>query len=185
LVIGGNGGWWKVVIIVKEWLTVTELAEKTNIPDTTVRRYIGKFPDFFTYKGGSRSRRYEGISIKILVRIKNLFDSGFETEQVDAMLRNEFPMVVSGDDKQQEKESNTPALATGEDIAEIKDALKQQQEFNKLLLERLENRDKEYYNKFDQILRMIQEEKQERLEIAATQEQEQQKKGFFAKLFGK
>jgi DNA-binding transcriptional MerR regulator len=170
----------------KEWLTIMELAEKTNIPDTTIRRYIQKFNDFFPYKGGSRSRRYEETAIKILVRIKNLFDSGYETDQVDATLRNEFPMVV--DDGNNEKETNTPTLATAEDIAEIKEALKAQSEFNKLLVEKLEQQQsyiEESLNKRDRVLmnsvRAMQEERKLLLETAASKETE--KKGFWSRLF--
>lgn len=173
----------------KEWFTITELAEKTSIPDTTIRRYIQKFNEFFPHKGGSRSRRYEEVSVKILVRIKNLFDSGYETDQVDATLRNEFPMVVDGD--KQEVMEFTPTLATAEDINEIKEALKQQNEFNQLLLEKLESQEryiKESLEKRDQVLmeslRTMQEDKKLLLEVAAAHEEEK-KKGFFAKLFGK
>lgn len=175
----------------KEWYTITELAEKTSIPDTTIRRYIAKFNDFFVFKGGSRSRRYEETAIKILVRIKNLFDSGYETEQVDATLRNEFAMVVDGD--KEEKESTTPALATAEDILEIKEALKAQTEFNKLLVEKLEQQEqyiKESIERRDaqlmESIRAMQEERKLMIETAAAAAAEkEEKKGFFARLFGK
>lgn len=169
-----------------------ELAEKTNIPDTTIRRYIAKFPDFFQVKGGSRSRRYEDTAIKVLVRIKNLFDNGYETDQVDAKLRHEFPMVVDGD-KTEEPESHTPTLATAEDITEIKQALSQQSEalheFNKLLLEKLDQQQRyidEKLEKRDQLLmesiRVSQEEKRALIEMAASSNEK--KKGFFTRLFG-
>jgi DNA-binding transcriptional MerR regulator len=178
-----------VVAVVKEFFTITELAEKTSIPDTTVRRYIQKFSDFFMYKGGSRSRRYEESAIKILIRVKNLFDNGYETEQVDAILRKEFSMIIDGD--KQEENDKTPALATAEDVAEIKESLKEQKEFNKLLLERLEQQDryiKESLESRDRTLmeslRTIQEEKQARIETAASMEKEEKKKGFLSRLFG-
>src|SRR3954462_15928408 len=122
----------------KEYLSINQLAEQTLIPDTTVRRYIAKFPDFFHYKGGSRSRRYEDSGIKILKRIKDLYDQGYETDQADEVLRKEFTMIVDGDNVENSAEKpHTPALATVEDVTEIKELLKQQQEFNKLLLEKL------------------------------------------------
>lgn len=170
----------------KEWYTITELAEKTNIPDTTIRRYIAKFNSFFVFSGGSRSRRYEETAIKVLIRIKNLFDSGYETDQVNHALSNEFPVVIDGE---KENEVNTPAvLATSEDIFEIKQALKQQTEFNKLLIEKLEHQEryiKESLKKRDlqlvESLKAIQEERKALIESAAAQE----KKGLFFRLFGK
>jgi DNA-binding transcriptional MerR regulator len=194
--------WWGIV---KEWYTIKELAEQTNIPDTSIRRYIDKFHDFFTFKGGSRSRRYEETAIKILIRIKNLFDNGYESEQVDATLRNEFPMVVDGD--KEDEADKTPVLVTVEDVAELKQAQREQQEMNKLLLEKMEKQEhfnkalleqlknqeayiRESLEKRDQLLlesiRTVQEEKKLLLEMAAAQEKEsEKKKGFFSRLFGK
>ncbi|MCL6573880.1 MAG: hypothetical protein K6T88_19725 [Bacillus sp. (in: Bacteria)] len=51
------------------------------------------------------------------------------------------------------------------------DALKQQQDFNKLLVEKLkekEERDKEYYKRFDETIRIVREEKQAILQITAS-----------------
>lgn len=175
----------------KEWLNINELSEQTLIPDTTVRRYIQKFPDFFTYKGGSRSRRYESSGIKVLKRIKNLYDQGYETDQVDEVLRQEFPVIVDGDTVADNTEkAYTPTLATVEDVAEIKDALKEQREFNKLLLEKLDNQEryiKESIEKRDQVLmetmRVMQEERKAIQETASTKEEE--KLSFWGKLFKK
>lgn len=192
----------------KEWYTIKELAEKTNIPDTTIRRYIDKFHDFFIFKGGSRSRRYEDTAVKILIRIKNLFDNGYESDDVDATLRNEFPMVttVVDGDNQVEHDNAVPVLVTAEDLIELKQAQKEQQEMNRLLLEKMEAQEqfnkalleqlknqeayiRESLEKRDQLLmesiRSVQEEKKLLLEMAAAQEKEnEKKKGFFARLFG-
>ena len=122
-------------MITKEWLTINELADKTGIPDSTIRRYIAKFSDFFVVKGGSRSKRYEDTAIKILLRIKDLYDKGLETDQTHNTLLKEFPRIV--DHEAPEEQSNLPALATSDDITEIKQMLKAQQEFSNRLLDRL------------------------------------------------
>ncbi|SFD03406.1 Protein of unknown function [Bacillus sp. OV322] len=172
----------------KEWFSIIELAEKTNIPDTTVRRYISKFPNFFTHKGGSRSRRYEDTAVQVLVRIKNLFDEGYETDQVDSKLRNEFAVIIDDNNVVENDERVvTPTLATFEDMLEIKKALADQMEFNKLLLEKLNNQEnyiKESLDKRDrqlmESLRTIQEEKKALVEVAASKD----KPSFFQRLFG-
>lgn len=172
----------------KEWLNINELAEQTNIPDTTIRRYISKFSTFFIHKGGARSRRYEDKAVKVLIRIKQLYDEGHESEEVDNVLRREFAVVIDGDKGEELFEkSSTPALATAEDMAEIKEALKQQQEFNKLLIEKLAEQEryiKEVLENQDQLLlesvKVIQEQKS-LLESATTTE----KVSFFKKLFMK
>ena len=161
----------------KEWLNINQLAEHTNIPDTTIRRYITKFSTFFIHKGGARSRRYEDKAVKVLIRIKQLYDEGHESDEVDNVLRREFAMVIDGDKAEESFEkSSTPALATAEDMAEIKEALKQQQEFNKLLIEKLAEQEryiKEILDNQDQLLsesvKLIQEQKSV-LESATTTE---------------
>lgn len=119
----------------KEWLTINELAEKTGIPDSTIRRYIAKFSDFFVVKGGTRSKRYEDTAVKVLQRIKDLYDKGYETEQTHNALLKDFPLIA--DDDAPEETTNLPALATSDDVAEIKQMLKAQQEFSNRLLDRL------------------------------------------------
>ena len=118
-----------------EWYTINELADKTGIPDSTIRRYIAKFSDFFVVKGGTRSKRYEDTSVKVLLRIKDLYDKGYETEQTHNALLKDFPRII--DEELTEESSSLPALATADDIAEIKQMLKAQQEFSNRLLDRL------------------------------------------------
>jgi DNA-binding transcriptional MerR regulator len=174
------------VVEVREWLNIKELAERTNIADTTIRRYIDKFSDFFNYKGGVRSRRYDDSAIKVLVRIKQLFDDGYETNEADSILRKEFAVVI--DDGRSEKEVNTPALVPAEEFEEMKKEINELKELNKLLVERLEKQEEERKKREDhrdfqlvEIMRFIQEEKQLRIEAAATED----KASFWSKLFGK
>jgi DNA-binding transcriptional MerR regulator len=182
----------------KEWLNINELAEKTLIPDTSVRRYISKFPDFFQSKGGSRSKRYEDSGIKVLVRIKNLFDSGYETDQVDEVLRKEFPVIIDGNKvEESEEKASTPPLATVEDVEEIKAMLVRQQEFNERLLERLAEQERYIKNSLEkrdnqliESLRTVQELKQAQIEVSSSvvdnddKEDKESKPNFFQRLFG-
>lgn len=120
----------------KEWLDVPQLVEQTNLPDSSVRRYLTKFKQFFTYKGGKRSRRYESSAIRVLLRIKALYDEGFETAEVTNTLVNEFPVVVDGEQTDADLNSNgLPALATAEDMTDLKEALAKHNELNRLLLQ--------------------------------------------------
>lgn len=120
----------------QEWITINELSDKTGIADSTIRRYVAKFSDFFVVKGGARSKRYEETAIKILIRIKELYEKGLETEQVYKNLEKDFPLVLDGD-APEEQTTLLPALATSDDISEIKEMLKAQQEFSNRLLDRL------------------------------------------------
>ena len=178
----------------KEWLNIQELAERTLVPDTTVRRYISKFSTYFVAKGGARSKRYEDSGVKVLIRIKQLYDDGLETDEVDRVLSQEFAVVMDGDKEQEESEKTvTPTLATVEDIAAIMDALKQQQDFNKLLIEKMAEQDRYIRNSMEkrdallmESLRTIQDEKLAIAEAAASNEGKDEKKpSFFSRLFGK
>lgn len=190
------------MITVKEWLTIKELSEKTGIPDPTIRRYIDKFGDFFTYKGGARSKRYEDVAVKILLRIKGLYGDGYETDGIDDILRREFAVTISDDNvTKDDNDIATPTLATGEDILEIKKALeeqrefnRQQQEFNKALIEKLNHQEayiRESLQKRDkqfmEHIRDMQEERKAFLETAASVEEmkAERKPSFFERLFGK
>jgi DNA-binding transcriptional MerR regulator len=185
LIIGGG-------ILEAKYLNINELAERTGIPDTSVRRYIAKFPHFFKYKGGTRSRRYEDKSVKVLLRIKTLYDSGYETDQADEILRQEgFAMIVDGD--KVEEKSVIPYMVTAEDVAEIvrreteplKKALEEQMNFNKVLIEKLEQQQKSLDKRDQLLLESIKEiQERKRIEVAATKEEEKNK-GFFSRLFGK
>lgn len=172
----------------KEWYSITELAEKTEIPEPTLRRYITKFQPYFISKGGSRAKKYDSSAIDLLKRIKKLFDVGYETTGVAEVIKNEFPVIMSDKDlTETDQKPNLPTLATAEDMVEIKQALKDQQEFNKLLIQKLGEQErsfKEALESRDQLLleRLTEkEEAKEGKEVAAGPAEE--KKGFFRKLF--
>lgn len=186
--------------IMKEWLSIKEISEKTNIPDPSVRRYIDKFGDFFTYKGGARSKRYEDTGVKVLLRIKQLYEEGYESDGIDGILRKEFAVIIDDDAVGETTEKAvTPTLATAEDMTEIRQALeeqrefnKQQQAFNQALIEKLnaqENYIKESLVKRDQALleemRHRLDEQKAVAELAATVELEKKTKStFWSRLFG-
>ena len=120
----------------KEWLYVMQLAVQTNLPDTSVRRYLQKFNQFFAYKGGKRSRRYESSAIRVLLRIKSLYAEGFESAEVTKTLLNEFPVLADGEQTEADlNSSGLPALATAEDMTDLKEALAKHNELNRLLLQ--------------------------------------------------
>lgn len=118
----------------------------------------------------------------MLVRIKNLYDSGHETEQADKILRNEFA-TITDQEESKEKEENLPTLATAEGIKEIKEALTQQQDFNKRLLAKLDQQEKhikESIEKRDRQLMETLNTMQEEKEPATSNENP----SFFKRLFG-
>lgn len=174
--------------MVREFLTIAELAERADIPNSTCRRYLGTFEVFFLVKGGNRVKKYESQAVDILKRIKQLYDEGQDTNEIHNVLKKDFPLVINGDEQQEEDEetSMVSTLATSEDIVEIKRILEQQTQFNQMLLQKLEEQNnyiKESLERRDrQLLEALRESQQARIEAAPA---EQKKPGFFARLFGK
>lgn len=164
-----------------KWLAVSDIAKETNVPDSTCRRYISKFREFFVSKGGGRGKKYDSSSVKIIMRIQNLYADGYETDDIDHILRTEFGIVVNDDD---EITPISSTLATVEDIqdiqvviaGEVQRALEQQKhEFITLLKQQQQYIDNRLLHRDQQLMtaiREIQEQKQFALES------EDYKKGF-------
>lgn len=183
----------------RNYLTIAEISEQVGIPNSTCRRYLTSFETFFIVKGGSRLKKYEQQAVDVLKRIKQLYEDGQDTNEIHSVLVNEFPLVINGDEQQEgtnKQQTAVSTLATSEDITEIKTALEQQrqfseqqQEFNKMLLQKLNEQNeyiKESLERRDQQLlesiRQLQEQKQQaQLEVATSQH----KRGFFSRLFNK
>jgi uncharacterized phage infection (PIP) family protein YhgE len=157
----------------EKWLTVSDIAKETNVPDSTCRRYISKFNEFFVSKGGGRGKKYDSSSVKVIMRIQSLYADGYETDDIDRILRTEFGVVVNDDD---ETISIASTLATVEDIqdiqvviaSEVQRALEQQkQEFITLLKQQQEYIDNRLLQRDQQLMttiREIQEQKRFALE---------------------
>ncbi|RBO11080.1 MerR family transcriptional regulator [Pantoea sp. 3_1284] len=86
-----------MVIRISEWLTISELAARTDISESTIRRYLQNFSMFFHTKGGKRSKQYEGNAVKVLERIRELFEKGYETMEVRKALSKEYGMIIDGE----------------------------------------------------------------------------------------
>jgi len=72
-----------------EYLTISELIKETNMAETTIRRYLNTFENFFniikTGKSG-RYRKYHIDSVGVLKEIYMLFQKGYSTEEISDLL---------------------------------------------------------------------------------------------------
>lgn len=187
--------------MVVEWLTITELAERTNIPETTIRRYVKLFKTFFKTSGGTRSRRYEEQGVRILVRIKNLYDEGRDTDEISRILTTEFAMVIDDNVVEGKQKANTQALPTADDLKQLRESLKyleaqvkrqeeyqlRQDDFNKALVQKLDQLPQYISNQVISMTRkerieLEQERERARIETAATLNP---KKSWWQRLIGK
>lgn len=133
-------------------MTISELAEKADIPNSTCRRYLATFENFFEVKGGNRLKKYKAEAVDVLKRIKDLYDNGMDTTEIHSVLANEFPMIVTvsfeEDGEPKEKNENLPSLATSEQILEILERLDKQEEIIGRLVEKLAKKDQYWEEKF-------------------------------------
>lgn len=80
-----------------KWLSVKELSEETNIPISTIRRYIDKFQYFFIQKEDHRPKQYEVAAVTVLLKIKQLYDEGYQAEEINESLQKEFFLTTTKD----------------------------------------------------------------------------------------
>lgn len=178
----------------EEWYSVAELARKTDIAEGTVRRYLTQFKPYFISKGGNRAKRYDPSAIVVLKRVKQLYDSKYETAGVLEVIESEFPKILSDEDMAElNGKPNVATLATSEDVAELKkmlvemnQKLSKQEEFNSLLIKELADQKKLVNESIESREKLLlenssenKEEKKEELAKPTVKE----KKGFFKRLF--
>lgn len=179
-----------------EWLSVTEISEKIGIPVETIRRYIRSHGVHMKVKKIHKRYVVHDESMTVFQQIRELYADGKNVEEVEQTLSNRgIPITVTV----QVDDDESVTVNVADEILGLKRMLEEQKKFNedqmnfnKQLLERLDQQQiyiKESLEKRDQILlesiRTVQEEKKALLEIAAAQEGNKNRKGFFSKLFGK
>lgn len=101
----------------KEWLSHLELAKFAEIPESTSRRYINLFPNYFRTDVGIRGKKYHVEGARVLQRIQELYQDGYDTEKIEPELAKEFPRYI--DEPQQETElipKKEAVLASRDDI---------------------------------------------------------------------
>lgn len=150
----------------EDWLSVANLSEKLEIPETTIRRYLNHFNEYFQSEKIGRGKKYHVHSIEVLQRIASLYDIDYERVDIEKVLANEYAFELN--------EKDTTISPPSYDVSAKLDELKHKQEqFNKELLQQLfqqqeyikkliDNREKEVgkfpspaearANRFDQIM---------------------------------
>lgn len=111
-----------------------------------------------------------------------------DTQEIYYILQGEFPMVIDGEEqRKREQTSVVTTLATSEDVEEIKKALEEQREFNKMLLSRLDQQQEYIRESIDrrdrELTQAIRESQRARLDVTTAEQGET--KSFWERLFGK
>lgn len=198
-------------ILIKKLMTIAEIAKELDIPESTARYYRDNFIDYVPSVGEGRKKRYRPETVEVLRLIAEGFKRRLTATEIENGLSQMFPrnfaieepttITTAAAQQQSENEVKQYALQLQialeqmtktmqviadqkEEIAELRkhvaDVEKKQQEQQIYINNKLEERDR----KLMESIRESQEVKQQLLQIAAAQEDEK-KKGFFARLFGK
>lgn len=115
---------------VEGWLSATELSKILEIPETTTRRYLTNFEEYFRSQKIGRGKKYHPDSTEVLRRIANLYDTDRETKEIKVILANEFAFTV------EDVEHETTIRPPPYDISSKFDEFQQkQEEFNKKMLQ--------------------------------------------------
>lgn len=76
------------------WLSVAEIAKLTRIPAPTARRYASLFKDFLGGRKMGRVTKYPEDSVTVFERISRMYGEGRVTNEIEDMLRTEFPRTI-------------------------------------------------------------------------------------------
>lgn len=167
----------------EKWLSVIDIEKQTNIPDATIRRYIRNHGHHLQIKKRGKSYLIAGDSISIIQKIRELYDKGKQSEDVDETLRHmNIPVTITMTDDEKEVTVNASEV-----LIQLQKDMDEQKKFNQSLLETLQKQN-EYINtkleerdrKLIESLREIQETKKQ---IAAAAMPVEKKTGFWSKLF--
>ncbi len=77
----------------ENWLPLAELARRSDIPETSARRYARLFMDALPHRREGRAVLYAPQAGTVLVRIGHLFAEGHTASQVREALRAEFQCI--------------------------------------------------------------------------------------------
>lgn len=156
-------------------LTVKEAAKHIGESPYVIRNWMRELKKHIPTNQGENGYHYfDQKAIERLLLIKELNrDRGYSLKQIEFYL-------TTGENPKPEK---PPEDQTLKELKLISDQLKLQEEFNKALIQRLDQQQQyivDSLNKRDQqLLEALKESRQARIEAATTQ----QKKGFFSRLF--
>lgn len=160
----------------KEWLTVAELSKKVGVPAETARRYIRNFKEYLKLrKDGKRYLIHKDCS-KVIEKIRGLYSDGLTNKEIEEALSDSgVTMTITvkeSHERMTDSVNDNVNSNVNDELKEIKKRLEKQEEFNVLLLERLEKQQQyidERMNERDRLLiNAVRESLETRQQISTT-----------------
>lgn len=81
----------------EEWRTIAEMAQELNLGETTVRRYTRIFDTYLQKRKLGRATKYSREAQEIIQGIAELYDQGYGTVEVDAVLSRQYSKIIDVD----------------------------------------------------------------------------------------
>lgn len=75
-------------------LTISQIAKKLNIPESTVRFYRDRFPEFYPYRGEGRQKRYLPQALEVTQRIAKLYAEGQTAVTIAELLKHDISTEI-------------------------------------------------------------------------------------------
>lgn len=188
-------------------LSPAEVCEQLKVKDSTLRKYVGILEEAgYTFSKNSRGHRQ--YKEKDVIALRKFISA---IERTDMTLEIAAKQLVSMHKSTDMSLNDTNNTATheryNEDVSEIKETINKQSELIKMLVQRLEEkdkyeqeRDKRFNQRLEQIASALEKKEQQILMLESTKEELQavkeemaaakeereaeKKKGFLARLFG-
>jgi DNA-binding transcriptional MerR regulator len=183
-----------------EWLSVSDISEKVGIPVETIRRYIRSHGVHMKVKKIHKRYVVHGESLTVFKQIRELYADGKNVEEIEQTLTNrgvpmtvtvqlddDEPMTVDVADELKRMNDNFEGKyqEQAEQIKLLAELVKKQQAYIDEKLEKQEQRSEQRHQVLVESLKTSMELRKSLIEAAATKVEEEPKKGFWARLFGK
>lgn len=150
-------------IMSEGWRTLPQLARELDVAESTARRWAKAFARYLPSKGRGAARRYAPEAKAVLARVKELFDAGLTTQQVEEALRASFSatldVVPTADAPPPAPAVPNPVLEILRKQAEELEALRAEVAAMRETQERLLTRQEERDRALMEVMRALQEQR--------------------------
>jgi hypothetical protein len=116
-----------------KYISISEAEELTGIPNATLKRYMLNHSEFIQFKKQGREYRIKITELEKLKLIRKFYNEGLKKEAVNERLVTEgIPVTITLNESEDKS-----LVSVNEELAELKNMLKMQMEFNLHLLQEL------------------------------------------------
>lgn len=167
-----------------EWLLVSEISEKTGIPENTVRRYVTMFSVFFHSKKFGRALKYSPEAVEVVMAISSHYNHKLTTDEIRERLREELPVIIDPEDSHHViTTTRTPEILQqmAENMVALVDTVNDLREQNKQLVAKVEGLEEQVKASGEMVVEVVREESEK---VWGKVTEMQNKKPWWARLLG-